>query len=86
MKYLCDQLGVSATYFADVDNGRYQMSSNNIYRLAELLHTTFEYLTNQTDDASVKYSSVTIYGKDGKKQKLQINRNALQKFDFPAPD
>lgn len=44
LKFLCERLGVSATYFADVDNGKYKMSSDKIGMLAELLHTTPDYI------------------------------------------
>lgn len=44
LKYLAEKLGVSATYFADVHNGRYKMSSDKIGMLAELLHTTPDYI------------------------------------------
>lgn len=49
MKYLCEQLGVNPGYFANVDQGRFQMPPEKIYAVAELLGTTFNYLTDQTD-------------------------------------
>lgn len=49
MKYLCEQLGVNPGYFAHVDNGRFQMPPEKIYAVAEILGTTFNYLTDQTD-------------------------------------
>lgn len=49
MKYLCEKLGVNSGYFAHVDNGRFQMPPDKIYAVADILNTTYEYLTDQTD-------------------------------------
>lgn len=48
--YICEQLGVNHTYIANVANGKNTMSDDRIYTVAKILGTTYEYLTDQTDD------------------------------------
>lgn len=48
--YLCEQLGVNHTYLSNVATGKNSMSDERICKIAEILHTTYEYLTDQTDD------------------------------------
>ncbi len=49
-KYLCEQFGVGATYLNDVSKGKNTMSEDRIRTIAEILDTSYEYLTDQTDD------------------------------------
>lgn len=48
--YLCDKIGVGQTYIADVARGRNSMPEEYIRTIAEILDTSYEYLTDQTDD------------------------------------
>lgn len=50
--YLCSRLSLSRTYFNDIDRGKATMSDERICKVAELLGTSFEYLTDQTEDPS----------------------------------
>lgn len=50
MGYLCDSLGVGETYLRDVSRGKNSMSEERVFKIAEILGTTFEYLTDLTDD------------------------------------
>lgn len=50
ISHVCSQLGLSHTYFADVAAGKTTMPNDRIYKVAELLNTSYEYLTDQTDD------------------------------------
>ena len=48
--YLCAQLGVAKGYFNDVERGKNSMSDERIAKVAEILDTSYGYLTDQTDD------------------------------------
>lgn len=48
--YICDQLGMKNSYLADVANGKNSMSDERITKIAEILGTTYAYLTDETDD------------------------------------
>ncbi len=48
--FVCNQLGVKGSYLSDVANGKNTMSKDRIRTIAEILDTSYEYLTDQTDD------------------------------------
>ena len=48
--YLCSQLGVAKGYFNDVERGKNTMSEDRIHKIAELLNTSYAFLTDETDD------------------------------------
>ena len=48
--YLCPQLGVAKGYFNDVERGKNTMSEDRIHKIAELLNTSYAFLTDETDD------------------------------------
>ena len=48
--FVQEQLGVRRTYFAEVKAGKDSMSEERIKKVAEILGTTYEYLTDQTDN------------------------------------
>ena len=48
--YICDQLGMKDTYLADVARGKNSMSEERVYKTAQILGTSFEYLMDITDD------------------------------------
>lgn len=58
--YICEQLGVNHTYLANVACGKNTMSDERIYQTAQILGTSFEYLTDITDDPDPKYMSKLI--------------------------
>lgn len=47
--FVCNQLGVKGSYLSDVANGKNTMSEDRIRIIADILGTTYEYLTDQTD-------------------------------------
>lgn len=53
--YLCDQLGVAKVYLNDVANGKNTMSEERVFKIAEILSTSFEYLMDMTDDPDPKF-------------------------------
>lgn len=59
-KYLCDQFGVAQVYFNDVAKGKNTMSEERILKCAKILGTSYEYLTDQTDDPSPKISANAV--------------------------
>ena len=57
-KYICEQLGRSRTYLLNVKNGQDVLTPDRLAIIADLLHTTPEYLMDETDDpAPIKKES-----------------------------
>ena len=52
--FICKQLGNGRGYLNDVANGKNTMPDERIRKTAQILGTTFEYLTDQTDDPKPK--------------------------------
>ena len=52
--YLCEKLGKHFTYLNDIAKGKTSMSLESIEQIADILETTVEYLTDETDDPSPK--------------------------------
>lgn len=50
MTYLCSLFGKRATFLSDVRLGKDHIDENELSIIADKLHTTVEYLTDQTDD------------------------------------
>ena len=50
LKFLCQNIGVVESYFGDVKAGRLKMTPDRLAIIADLLHTTPEYLMDETDD------------------------------------
>lgn len=48
--YLCEQLGKHFTYLNDIAKGKTSMPLESIEKVAAILETTVEYLTDETDD------------------------------------
>ena len=80
MKYLCAKLNVNPGYFANVAQKRFQMPTDKIYAVADLLQTSFEYLTDQTDDPSLGKESYV-----NNINELNMARMAERKRSVPVP-
>ena len=50
IKFICSQLGLSETYLSNVKNGKDRMTEERLFKIAKILGTSFEYLTDMTDD------------------------------------
>lgn len=48
--HICKQFDVGPGYLNDVSRGKNVMSDERIFKIARMLDTTYEYLTDQTDD------------------------------------
>nr|DAI29759.1 MAG TPA: ESX-1 secretion-associated regulator [Caudoviricetes sp.] len=48
--FLCEQLGLKKVYFNDVAKRNGEMPDDRIRKIASMLGTTYEYLTDQSDD------------------------------------
>ena len=57
IKYICSQLGLAETYLSNVKNGKDRMTDERLQKIADILDTTVEYLTGESDE---KESSVGI--------------------------
>lgn len=62
MSYLTSKLGLNPSYFGDVLSGRNTMSDERINIVATLLGTTYEYLTDQTDDPTKGGVKIKVFG------------------------
>lgn len=49
---LQELIGVSRYYLSDINAGKYNMPADRVQKIAQILGTSYEYLTNQTDDPS----------------------------------
>lgn len=47
---VCEMLGYKDTFLADVARGKQSISEENVYKVAQILGTSFEYLMDMTDD------------------------------------
>lgn len=52
IKFICSQLGLSETYLSNVKNGKDRMTEERLEKIADILHTTPEYLRDETDEPS----------------------------------
>lgn len=50
IKHICKELGLSETYLSNCKNGKDRMTDERLFKIARMLDTTYEYLTDQTDD------------------------------------
>lgn len=57
IKFICSELGLAETYLSNVKNGKDRMTDERLYTIANILGTTYEYLTDQTDDSAPKNES-----------------------------
>lgn len=48
--HICAQFGLKPCYLNDVASGKNSMSDDRIYKVATILGTSYEYLTDLTDD------------------------------------
>lgn len=56
--FLCEQLGLQKVYLNDVARGKSTMSDERIRKIADILGTTYEYLTDQTEDPNPKTADI----------------------------
>lgn len=49
MKYFCDQFGKQRSFMTDIKNGKNFLEEEQLQFIATELNTTFEYLTDQTE-------------------------------------
>lgn len=49
LSYVCSKLNVSTSYFNDIRKGKAAISPERLQQISDILDTTPEYLTDQTD-------------------------------------
>lgn len=57
IKYICNQLGLSETYLSNCKNGKDRMTDDRLFKIAQILNTTYDYLTDLTDDPDPNYAA-----------------------------
>lgn len=55
--HICEQFNAGPEYLDDVSCGKITMSDDRIFKIAHMLNTTYEYLTDMTDDPDLNYAS-----------------------------
>lgn len=94
IKFICSQLGLSETYLSNIKNGKDRMTDERLEKIAEILHTTPEYLRDETDDPSAVPANpnnnvVIVRGRDGsfsEKKLTDEQMKALQAIIDQLPD
>ena len=54
ISFLCEQFGLHRSYINNIERGKATMPDERIHKIARILNTTYEYLTDQTDDPKPK--------------------------------
>lgn len=62
ISFLCDRLGLTRGYFNDVKRGKNKISSERIAKIANLLDTSYEYLTDETDNPERVAKKIKVFG------------------------
>lgn len=57
IKFICSQLGLAETYLSNVKNGKDRMTDERLQKIADILDTTVEYLTGESDEKESSESS-----------------------------
>ncbi len=50
ISFLCEQFGLHRSYINNIERGKATMPDERIHKIAQILNTTYEYLTDQTED------------------------------------
>lgn len=84
MKYLCDCLGKRRGFLSEVRCGKDKIDEHELVVIADILHTTPEYLRGETDDPVVKEGSA--FGGDPEREKIakkimSLSTEDLQKLE-----
>ena len=57
VSFICEQFGTARGYLNDIARGKNSMSDDRIFKVARLLDTTYDYLTDLTDDPDPNYAA-----------------------------
>ena len=55
--FICNQFGLGRGYLNDVAKGKTIMPDDRIFKIARILGTTYDYLTDLTDDPDPNYAA-----------------------------
>ena len=97
IKFICSQLGLSETYLSNVKNGKDRMTEERLDKIADILHTTPEYLRDETEvkekpstnSEEVSVNTVIMRSCDGSIIKRRLSNEqvrALQTIIEQLPD
>lgn len=73
LKFLCQSIGAVESYLGDVKSGRLRMAPDRLAKIAEILHTTPEYLRDETDDPTQTKNEPAGYGELSKDKQALID-------------
>ena len=80
--YICDTLGKNRHFMHDLWNGKTSLKPAEVKIVADILHTTPEYLTDQTDDPEIKKETAVADDLDREILELFATLSAEQKIRF----
>ena len=94
IKFICSQLSLAEGYLSNVQSGKTVMTDERLEKIAEILHTTPEYLRDETDDPSAAPANadnnvVIVRGRDGsfsEKKLTDEQMKAVQAIIDQLPD
>lgn len=97
IKFICSQLGLSETYLSNVKNGKDRMTEERLEKIADVLHTTPEYLRDETEvkekpstnSEELSVNTVIMRSRDGSIIKRRLSDEqvrALQTIIGQLPD
>ena len=77
IKFICASLGLAETYLSNVKNGKDRMTDDRLAKIAEILHTTPEYLRDETDDPAPEQKEKTAVEIDSGLKEMNEIFNSL---------
>jgi transcriptional regulator with XRE-family HTH domain len=57
ISFICEQFGAGRGYLNDIARGKNSMSDDRIFKIAKILNTTYDYLTDLTDNPDPNYAA-----------------------------
>lgn len=84
IKYICGELGLAETYLSNVKNGKDRMTDDRLYKIADILGTSYEYLTDQTDDPRPLSAVLAEQAEDGSEKLLHLLMGKLPEISPEA--
>lgn len=79
LSFLCEQFGLHRSYINNIERGKATMSDDRVQTIANILGTTYEYLTDQTDDPAPKPESTEKdMGKIEKAPSIKSNASIIE--------
>lgn len=83
MSFLCEQLGLQRSFLNNVERGRSSMSPERLVKIAQMLQTSVEYLSDETDNPSPEESELHVMSESHAKLYVKTLDTVRQMSDSP---